>query len=104
MDFDLDDDHRLLAEQVRTFAFKEVAKGAAQRDVEASMPDELRAQLAALGLFGIAIPEEFGGAGLGAVASSIVVAAILCMVSMLTSRDNSSMACGLSSLTTVLAS
>lgn len=73
MDFDLDDDHRLLAEQVRTFAFKEVAKGAAQRDVEASMPDELRAQLAALGLFGIAIPEEFGGAGLGAVASSIVV-------------------------------
>ena len=73
MDFDLDDDHRLLADQVRTFAFKEVAKGAAQRDVEASMPDELRAQLAALGLFGIAIPEEFGGAGLGAVASSIVV-------------------------------
>ena len=73
MDFDLDDDHRLLAEQVRTFAFKEVAKGAAQRDVEASMPDELRAQLAALGLFGIAIPEEYGGAGLGAVASSIVV-------------------------------
>ena len=73
MDFDLDDDHRLLADQVRTFAFKEVAKGAAQRDVEASMPDELRAQLAALGLFGIAIPEESGGAGLGAVASSIVV-------------------------------
>ncbi|MCH7595040.1 MAG: acyl-CoA dehydrogenase family protein [Planctomycetes bacterium] len=73
MDFDLDDDHRLLADQVRTFAFKEVAKGAAQRDVEASMPDELRAQLAALGLFGIAIPEEYGGAGLGAVASSIVV-------------------------------
>ena len=73
MDFDLDDDHRLLAEQVRTFAFKEVAKGAAQRDVEASMPDELRGQLAALGLFGIVIPEEFGGAGLGAVASSIVV-------------------------------
>ncbi len=73
MDFDLDDDHRLLAEQVRTFAFKEVAGGAAQRDVEASMPDELRAQLAALGLFGIAIPEEYGGAGLGAVASSIVV-------------------------------
>ena len=73
MDFDLDDDHRMLQEQIRDFAFSEVAKGAEQRDHEAAMPDDLRAQLAELGLFGIIIPAEYGGAGMGTVASSIVV-------------------------------
>ena len=37
------------------------------------MPDDLHQQLAELGLFGISIPEEYGGAGLGTVESSIVV-------------------------------
>ncbi|MEK7757206.1 MAG: acyl-CoA dehydrogenase family protein, partial [Planctomycetota bacterium] len=73
MDFELDDDHRLLQEQIREFAIREVAKGAEQRDHEAAMPEQLRAQLAELGLFGIIIPSEYGGAGMGTVASSIVV-------------------------------
>ncbi|MHC4697303.1 MAG: acyl-CoA dehydrogenase family protein [Planctomycetota bacterium] len=73
MDFELDDDHRMLQEQIRDFALKEVAKGAAQRDREAAIPQELYGQLAELGLFGIAIPEEYGGAGLDTVASTIVV-------------------------------
>ncbi len=73
MDFEFDDDHRMLQQQVRGFAFKEVAKGAEQRDREAAMPDELRDQLAELGLFGISIPEKYGGAGMGTLASTIVV-------------------------------
>jgi len=73
MDFEFDDDHRMLQEQVHEFAIREVAKGAAQRDHEAVMPDRLREQLAELGLFGMNIPEEYGGAGMGTVASSIVV-------------------------------
>lgn len=73
MDFELDDDHRMLQEQVRAFAFKEVAKGAAERDHVAAMPPELIGQLAELGLFGIAIPETYGGAGMGCVASTMVV-------------------------------
>ena len=73
MDFEFDDDHRMLQEQVREFALREVAKGAEQRDHEAAMPDQLRAQLAELGLFGIIIPAEYGGAEMGTVASSIVV-------------------------------
>lgn len=73
MDYRFDDDHRMLAEQVREFAFREVAKGAAERDATAEMPAELLRQLAELGLFGIAIPEEYGGSGMGTVASSIVV-------------------------------
>jgi len=37
------------------------------------MDDEFRASLGAMGLFGITIPEKYGGAGLGTIASTIVV-------------------------------
>lgn len=73
MDFELDDDHRMLRQSVAEFVTKEVAAGAAQRDLDAEMPESLRRQLADLGLFGITIPEKFGGAGMGAVASTTVV-------------------------------
>ncbi len=73
MDFQLDDDHRMLQQQVREFAMKEVAKGAAERDHAELMTPEFRAQLAEMGLFGITIPELYGGAGMGTIASSIVV-------------------------------
>ena len=73
MDFTLDEDHRLLQQGIREFAIKEVAKGAAERDQEASMPEDLRSKLAEMGLFGIAVPDQYGGAGMGCVASSLVV-------------------------------
>ncbi|MBI1826538.1 MAG: acyl-CoA dehydrogenase family protein [Planctomycetes bacterium] len=73
MDFEFDDDHRMLQQQIREFSFREVAKGAEARDHSAEMPRELIKQLGELGLFGIAIPSEFGGAGMGTIASSIVV-------------------------------
>ncbi len=73
MDYELDEDHRMLQESVRDFAMNEVAKGAAQRDREAAMPEGLIGQLAEMGLFGIAIPEDYNGAGMGSVASSVVV-------------------------------
>ncbi|MEK6674794.1 MAG: acyl-CoA dehydrogenase family protein, partial [Planctomycetota bacterium] len=73
MDFDFDDDHRMLRDSVREFAFQEVAKGAAERDRRAEMPGALLKQLAELGLFGIAIPESFGGSGMKCTASTLVV-------------------------------
>ncbi|RME39792.1 MAG: acyl-CoA dehydrogenase [Planctomycetota bacterium] len=73
MDFSLDEDHRMLQASVREFAEKEIARGAADRDREETIPPALLGQLAGLGLFGITIPETYGGAGMGCVASSIVV-------------------------------
>ncbi len=73
MNFELDEDHHMLQEQIRDFAMKEVAPGAAQRDRDAKLSDEYLQQIAAMGLFGIHIPEEYGGAGLGAIATTIVV-------------------------------
>lgn len=73
MDYCFDEDHQLLQQSVRDFAFKEVAKGAADRDHDAAMSPALIEQLAGLGLFGISIPEKYGGAGMGTTASTIVV-------------------------------
>jgi butyryl-CoA dehydrogenase len=73
MDFVLDDDHRALQHSVREFAQKEVAPGAAERDLRAEMPAELLRKLAELGLFGISIPEAQGGAGMKCLASTLVV-------------------------------
>jgi butyryl-CoA dehydrogenase len=73
MDFEFDEDHRLLQQEIQEFAQKEVATGAAERDEAAEMPEGLIRQLANMGLFGISIPEQYGGAGMGTVASSMVV-------------------------------
>jgi butyryl-CoA dehydrogenase len=73
MDFELSEDHRLLQQEIREFSFKEVAPGAERRDHECEMPKELWDQLTELGLLGICIPEEYGGAGMDTVASTIVV-------------------------------
>lgn len=73
MNYELDDDLKMLQEQVRSFAMKEVAPGAAKRDKTCELGDDLREQIAAMGLLGIAIPEEYGGAGMGCLASTVVV-------------------------------
>ena len=73
MDFRFDEDHAVLQQSVREFAEKEIAPGAAERDKSAKMPEELIQQIAELGFLGIAIPEEYGGAGMGCRASSLIV-------------------------------
>ncbi len=73
MNFDFDDDHAMLQQQVRDFTTNEIAPGAPDRDREAAMPRELVTKLAEMGLFGIAISEAYDGAGMGSIASSMVV-------------------------------
>ncbi len=73
MNFTFDEDHTMLRDQLREFSDAEVAPGAAERDKTGEMPRELHDKLAEMGLFGIAIPDQYGGAGMGCVASSLVV-------------------------------
>ncbi len=63
MDFDLDDDTRLLQQTVRDFAVQEVGPAAEELDRTKSFPYELVAKMAALGWMGIPFPEDVGGAG-----------------------------------------
>jgi short/branched chain acyl-CoA dehydrogenase len=63
VDFDLSDEQELIRDTVRTFARERVEPVAAELDLEGRFPYELVAELAELGLMGIPVPEEYGGAG-----------------------------------------
>ncbi len=73
MNYDFDQDHAVLQQSLRDFAKRAVASGAAARDHEHRIPDELRKELSDMGLYGITIPEKYGGSGMGCIASTIVV-------------------------------
>ncbi len=65
MDFQLSQEHEAIRDMVRDFARKEIAPNALLWDEEQHFPRELFTKLGELGLLGVVIPEEYGGAGLG---------------------------------------
>jgi alkylation response protein AidB-like acyl-CoA dehydrogenase len=73
MDFDLTEEEKLLKQTIRDFAETQIAPGARERDEAARFPTELISKMADLGLLGIMIPSEYGGAGLDAVSGAIIV-------------------------------
>lgn len=64
MDFNLDDDQLQLQQALRTFCDNEIAPRAEWRDAHGRFEDGLREKLAEMGLFGLYVPAELGGAGL----------------------------------------
>jgi glutaryl-CoA dehydrogenase (non-decarboxylating) len=64
MNFDLSDEHQLLAQSVHEWAGREVAPRIRQLDREHRFDRGLFPQMAELGLLGICVPEEHGGAGM----------------------------------------
>jgi short-chain 2-methylacyl-CoA dehydrogenase len=73
LNFDLTEEQQLVRDTVRTFARDRVAPVAAELDREQRFPYDLVAELAELGLMGMTIPEEYGGAGADTVSYAIVV-------------------------------
>ncbi len=73
MNFELSEEQELLRRTVRDFALTRVAPLAAELDRESRFPYELVAEMAELGLMGIPIPEEYGGAGADTVSYAIAV-------------------------------
>jgi short-chain 2-methylacyl-CoA dehydrogenase len=73
VNFDLSEEHELVRSTVREFAEQRVAPVAAQLDREHRFPYELVAELAELGLMGMPIPEEYGGAGADTLSYAIAV-------------------------------
>jgi len=63
--------YEMLRESVRAFAQAELAPRAAQWDRESIFPREQLKALAGMGLFGVSIPEEWGGAGMDSTALAI---------------------------------
>ncbi len=73
MDFELTAEQSTFRGVVRDFAAAEVAPGAAHRDENEEFPLEVVRKMAALGLFGLPFPEEYGGSDADAVTMCIAV-------------------------------
>ncbi len=71
--FTLPETHQLLRDSVRRFAEAEIAPLARQLDKEEKFSEALTRRMGQLGLFGIVIPEEYGGQGMDYLATAIVL-------------------------------
>ena len=73
MKLELNDQQKMIQKMVREFAEKEIAPVAEEHDKEAKFPREILNKMAKLGLLGIVIPTEYGGAGLDIISYAIIV-------------------------------
>src|SRR5262245_52763062 len=64
MDFELTEEQRVLQKSVRDFCAKHIVPHASRWDEEERVPSELIPPMAELGLFGMQVPESYGGAGM----------------------------------------
>lgn len=70
---DTSDIHEQIRQTTRRFAEEAIRPVAEQLDKDESFPAQLYRQMGELGLFGITVPEEFGGVGLDAKAYALVM-------------------------------
>jgi len=73
VNFDLGEEHELVRRTVRDFAEQRIAPVAEELDREERFPYDIVAELAELGLMGMPIPEEYGGAGTDTLSYAIAV-------------------------------
>ena len=73
LDFDLGETVEALRDTVRAFTADKIAPLAADLDKTDRFPRELWPQMGALGLLGITVEEEYGGAGLGYLEQAIAI-------------------------------
>ena len=73
MDFDLSEEQKLILETARDFAAREVAPKAAELDKTGRWPDEIVKRMGELGMMGMTVPTEYGGAGLDAVSYALAM-------------------------------
>ena len=73
MNFSCGEDNEALRDMVHRWAQDRVAPMAAEIDAKNEFPPELWREMGDLGLHGITVPEEYGGAGMGYLAHTIAV-------------------------------
>ena len=73
MDFDLNDEQRMFREAVRDFCEKELAPHAAAVDEKGELHWPAIHKMPALGLTGMVVPEEFGGADMDTISIAIAI-------------------------------
>ena len=72
MDFELNEEQRLFRALLRTFVDKEICPVAREWEPPGRYPDEIVAGMAEMGLFGLTVPEEYGGLAADMVSLALV--------------------------------
>jgi butyryl-CoA dehydrogenase len=95
MKIELSEEQKLLRESVRRFAEEVVAPRAKEIDESGEFPRSFFDQAAELGLAGVAVPEEYGGAGMDTIAYCLIIEEIsrVCATSGVILSVNNSLVC-----------
>ena len=95
MVFDFTEEQRMIQDTARSFAQKEVLPKAAELDESGRFPEELVRKMGELGLMGVAVPEEYGGAGMDNICYVIAMEEIAraCASTSVILSVNNSLAC-----------
>ncbi len=91
-----DESKKMLIEQIRSFAQGEIAPKAKELDETHRFPTEIVRQLGEMGLMGMMVPEEYGGAGMDAVSYAMAMEEIsaACASTGVIMSVNNSLVCG----------
>jgi alkylation response protein AidB-like acyl-CoA dehydrogenase len=92
MNFELTEEQRGIRDAVREFAEAEIAPGVAERERKEEFPHEILAKLAQMGVLGMMVPEEYGGAGSDALSFILALeelARVCASVAVIVSVNNS---------------
>jgi alkylation response protein AidB-like acyl-CoA dehydrogenase len=73
MDFELNEDQQQIKRTIREFAEAELKPHVTEWDESQHFPIELLPQFAELGIMGVLVPEQYGGAGLGYIEYSTII-------------------------------
>jgi acyl-CoA dehydrogenase len=72
MDFEIPENLRIMQDTIRRFVNQDLEPISQKVEEEDQIPEEIVQQMRELGMFGLAIPEEYGGLGLGTAGECLV--------------------------------
>lgn len=72
MDFELNEEQKMVKEMVKRFADEEIAPHARENDILERFPSDILKKMAPLGFLGGPIPQRYGGAGLDFISDAII--------------------------------
>ncbi|HSM13456.1 MAG TPA: acyl-CoA dehydrogenase, partial [Thermoanaerobaculia bacterium] len=95
MQIELDEEQQILRDTVRRFAAERVAPRAREIDASGEFPAEFFREAGELGLAGVAVPEQYGGAGMDQIAYCVAIEEIssVCASSGVILSVNNSLVC-----------
>jgi butyryl-CoA dehydrogenase len=95
MDFQLTEEHKMIQQMAKDFAQKELSPKAKDLDEHEKFPEEAVKKMAELGLMGITVPTEWGGAGMDYISYVLALEEIAagCASTAVTMSVNNSLYC-----------